>query len=107
MYEFDKLNGEEIKYISDYALLRKDNEYVNISVILTNKRLILLDYPSGVNNYEEALKTSRGMDYLKKKEPILAVNLEDIKNIESDKYILKDGNYFFLKEDKVKESIIK
>ena len=36
-----------------------------------SKRLILLDYESNDNNYEEALRTGMNMDYLKKKYPIV------------------------------------
>ncbi len=105
MYKFDKFPQEEIKYISDNALLKKEDNYVTISVVLTNKRLILLDYPSGVNNYEETLRVGRGADYLRKKEPILIINIEDIVDITDNKYTLKDSNYFYLKDDELKKNL--
>ena len=104
MYIFDKLEGEEIEYISDSALLKVNEQDKNISVILTNQRLLLLDYPSKVNNYEEALK-SKAVNYIEKKEVILAVNLSDIISIENDKYTLKDTNYFYLKDEELKKHI--
>ena len=45
MYEFSKLEGENILLISDEAILLKENIERNISVIITNKRMLLLDYP--------------------------------------------------------------
>lgn len=104
MYIFDKLENEEIEYISDSALLKVNEQDKNISVILTNQRLLLLDYPSKVNNYEEALK-SKAVNYIEKKEVILAVNLSDIISIENDKYTLKDTNYFYLKDEELKKYI--
>ncbi len=108
MYNFKKLKGEDIKYISDNSVLKKDKDYINISVVLTNKRLILLDYPSGVNNYEEVLRTSRNVEYNREKEPILIVNLTDIDHIENEefeKYVLKDGNYFYLQDDELRSKL--
>ncbi len=105
MYNFKKIKGEKIKYISDSAILKKDKDLINISVILTNKRLILLDYPSSVNNFEEVLRTSRNVEYIREKEPILIVDLRDIDHIENeefDKYILKDENYFYLQDDQLR-----
>ena len=99
MYNFTKLKGEETKFISDDAHLKMDKEFKNISVILTNKRLILLDYPNGVNNYEEALRVSRNVNYIREKEPILSIKLSEIDHIENDeidKYVLKSGDYFYL-----------
>ncbi len=109
MYNYKKLKGEVVKYISDDALLKKDNNFVEISIILTNKRLILLDYPSGVNNFEEALRTARNVEYMREKEPILTINLKDLDHIETldeDKYVLKDGNYFSIREDELRKKII-
>ena len=109
MYNYKKVKGEVVKYISDNALLKKDKDYVEISIILTNKRLILLDYPSAVNNYEEVLRTARNVEYMREKEPILTIDLKDLDHIETsedDKYVLKDGNFFYIREDELRKKII-
>ncbi len=110
MYNYKLLDGEEVILISDNSLLKKDNDNLNISTILTNKRLILLDYPNPVNNYEEVLRTSRNMDCIKQKEELYSVSLEQIKTIYQednyDKYILNNGDYFFLNDKDIKEKII-
>ena len=108
MYEFEKLKDEEIILISDNTKLKKEEKDTNISTVLTNKRLILLDYPSAVNNYEETLRTSRNQEFLKKKEVILEINLSDIKEIieeEFDKYVLKNDSYFYIKDKEIKDKI--
>lgn len=109
MYNFEKLEGEEIVLISDESIVKKEDEEVSISTIVTNKRMILLDYPDKSNNYEEALRTSRGVDYVLKKEPILIIELQDIVNIieenDFDKYILNTSNYFYLKDKCIKNKM--
>lgn len=111
MYDFKTIDGEEIILISDNSLLKKDEDIVVISTILSNKRMILLDFPKRYDNYEEALRTSRGVNYIKVKEPLLEIDLLDIERIEEeknfDKYILKSGNYFYLKDNDIKREIIK
>lgn len=110
MYEFDKLKGEVIKLITDEVYLLKNDKKTMISAIVTDKRLILLDYESNDNNYEEALRTGMNMDYLKKKYPILIVNNEDIKMIKEtkyyDKYILNNDSYFNIENKDIKKFYI-
>lgn len=110
MYEFDKLDGEIIKLITDEAYLLRNDKKDNISAIVTNKRLILLDYGKGFNNYEEALRTGCNSNYVRKKIPILIVDNNDIDYIKEtkyyDKYYLKNGNYFNLESKEVKRLYI-
>lgn len=110
MYEFLKLEDENILLISDDSILLKENVEKNISVIITDRRMLLLDYPEKSNNYEEALRTSRGSEYMLKKEPIFIIELDKIKSVEQDsnydKYILIDTNYFYLKDDNIRNKII-
>ncbi len=111
MYNFNLLENEEIVLISDNSILKMDEKDVNISTVLTNMRLVFLDYPSNTNNYEEVLRTSRGVDYIKKKEEFYSVRLEEIKDIvkndDFDKYILENGNYFLLKDEAINKKIEK
>ena len=110
MYEFDKLKDEVIKLITDEVYLLKNDKKVLISAIVTNKRLILLDYESSDNNYEEALRTGMNMDFIKKKYPILIVNNEDIKSIKEtkyyDKYTLNNDSYFNIENRDIKKFYI-
>ena len=111
MYEFQKLENEEIVFISDNSILKIDDQEKNISTILTNQRLLLFDYPSSINNYQEVMKISRGADYIKQKEVILDVPLSNIENITKedsyDKYLLSDTNYFYLRDDELSDKIKK
>ena len=110
MYEVEYLKGENVKLITDEVYLLRNDKKSLISAIVTNKRLILLDYEDASNNYEEALRTGLNMDYIKKKIPILIVNNDDIKEIKEtkyyDKYILNDDNYFNIENKDIKRQYI-
>lgn len=102
MYDFEKLDGEEVLFIKD-VILKMEEFDKSISSIVTNKRLLLFDFLSDLNDFQEALRISHGLDYIKKKEVILSVFIDDISSINNeldyDKYILKNGDYFFIKGD--------
>ena len=105
MYNFKKLKNEHIELIEDNCILLYEEKEKNISVILTNMRLILLDYPNGTD-YQETLRISKGVNYMKNKEEFFSINLSDILNIENCKYTLKNGNYFNLKTNEIEKRIV-
>ena len=110
MYEFDKLNGETIKLITDEVYITINDEKKLVSGIVTNKRLILLDYLEGYNNYEEAMRTGLNLGTVKKKYPILLMDNDDLKEIKEtkyyDKYILNNGSYFNIESKDIKKFFI-
>ena len=110
MYEFDKLNGEIIKLITDEVFITLEDQKRLVSGIVTNKRLILLDYLEGYNNYEEAMRTGLNMGSIKKKYPILLIDNNDIKEIKEtkyyDKYILNNNSYFNIESKEIKKFYI-
>lgn len=108
MYEFKKLENEEIFLISDNTILKKENKDINITSILTSQRLILLDYPSDINSYEDVLRFSQNQSFIKKKEIIFETKIKKIDEIieeKYDKYILKDRTFFYLKDDELKKKL--
>lgn len=105
MYNFKKLKNEKIELIEDNCILLYEGKERDVSVILTNMRLILLDYPDGTD-YQETLRISKGVSYMRKKEEFYSLNISDISNIEKDKYFLKNGNYFNLKTKEISKRII-
>ena len=105
MYDFRLNNNEEIKLISDNAIVYSSNDEKNVTCIITNQRLLFLDYPSGVHNSAEDLRISGKMNYIRKKEVIGEVNLKYIENItkESDYYRIefKNKEYINLIDDDI------
>ena len=83
MYNFDLLNDEEIKLIVPEVLLYKDNKLYTF--IITNKRLLILDYPSPLHNSMEDLRISGKMNYIKMKEIVIQKELSSIKEVIKNK----------------------
>lgn len=104
MYNFKKLKNEKIELIEDNCILLYEGKERDVSVILTNMRLIILDYPDGTD-YQETLRVSRGVNYMRNKEEFFSLNISDIINIEKDKYLLNNGNYFYLKTKEIGKKI--
>ena len=99
MYNFKLLDNEEIILIDDNVLVKdRDNLY---TVIITNKRLLVLDYPSNVYNSMEDLRISGKINYVKMKEIILEKKLDEIKRIdkssEFSKIIFLDDSFIQIK----------
>ena len=91
MYDF-KLNKKEvIKLISDNTIVYTSKEKKNVTCIITNQRLLILDYPSEIHNSAEDLRTSGKMNYIKKKEVIGKIDLRDVETI------IKRANYYKIK----------
>ena len=78
MYDFKLEQNEEVKLISDNTIIYFDKESKNYTSIITNKRLLILDYPSGVHNSAEDLRISGRMTYIRKKEVISEIYLNDM-----------------------------
>ena len=111
MYDFKFNKKEEIKLISDNAIVYTVKEEKNVTCIITNQRLLILDYPSGVHNSAEDLRISGKMNYIRKKEVIGEIDLKDIENItkETDYYRikLKNKEYINLNDDDIIEYLNK
>lgn len=105
MYNFKKLKNEKIELIEDNCILLYEGKERAVSVILTNMRLILLDYPDGTD-YQETLRISKGVNYFRNKEEIFSIDISEIDSIKNNKYLLKNGNYFNLKTKEISKRII-
>ena len=105
MYDFKLEQNEEVKLISDNTIIYFDKESKNYTSIITNKRLLILDYPSGVHNSAEDLRISGRMTYIRKKEVISEIYLNDMVSLENEKQfykiILKNGKYLNINDDEI------
>ena len=105
MYDFKLEQNEEIKLISDNTIIYFDKESKNYTSIITNKRLLILDYPSGVHNSAEDLRISGRMTYIRKKEVISEIYLNDMISLENEKQfykiILRNGKYLNINDDEI------
>lgn len=85
MYDLKLHNSEEIKLISDDVVIYTPKEEIHVTGIITNQRLLILDYPSGIHNSAEDLRITGRMTYIRKKEVIGEIILTDIKALKKEK----------------------
>lgn len=88
MYDFKLNKNEEIKLISNNTIVYTAKEEKNVTCIISNQRLLILDYPSKIYNSAEDLRISGKMTYIRKKEIAADINLKDITSI------TKENNYY-------------
>ena len=83
-------------------MIKKAKKYTSI---ITNKRLLILDYPGSIHNSMEDLRISGKTSYIRKKEVISEIYLSDIVSLDDKKQfykiILKDGKYLNLNDNEV------
>ena len=104
MYDFKLNKNEEIKLISDNTIVYTAKEEKNVTCIISNQRLLILDYPSGIYNSAEDLRISGKMTYIRKKEIAADINLKDITSITKENNIMSFGT-FSISNNKNKRSI--
>lgn len=105
MYDIKLENNEKIILISDNTIIN-DKLYTSI---ITNKRFLILDYPSQYQNSQEELRILNRINYIKKKEVIFSISLKDIKSITTNKLTLNNNESIILNDEdiinKIKEII--
>lgn len=87
MYNFELFNNEEVVKIFDEIFIKQEENEKTTTIVLTNKRLLFLDYIIP-NEGLEALRTSRGVDYIRYKEVYYQIDLNDIVEIINNEYYL-------------------
>ena len=102
MYNYSLLNNEKIIKIYDDVLLKTGNDILDVSVIITNMRFIILSIPKN----KEVYRVGRMIiDKPISKETIFETEINNIIDIKKEedyyKYILSDTNYFLLNTDKI------
>lgn len=96
MYNFELTNNEEVIKIFDETFVKQGENEKNTTIVLTNKRLLFLDYITP-NEGLEVLRIARGADYIKYKEIYYQIDLNDIENVTKKEYyevVLKNKTTF-------------
>ncbi|MBO5475139.1 MAG: hypothetical protein J5982_01375 [Bacilli bacterium] len=106
MYDYKLEKNEEVEIISDASLLKKGDNVSEVSVVITNKRFIILELPTDL----EGFRMGRAINYPIKKEVIFETSIESIISVENQgdfaKYLLNSTNYFYLKDEKIYAYIV-
>lgn len=85
MYNFELIDDENVVKIFDEVFIRQGENEKITSIVLTNKRMLFLEYIV-LNEGNEVLRVARGVDYLRKKDVYYQVNLNDIIGIDKLEY---------------------
>ena len=111
MYDFKMLKNEKIELIDDFFQLYIDEAIKDYTVIITNMRLLILDFPNTAKNFKEDLRASQRLYYIRKKVIIFEIRLEEIKKVVKEKEFLKlyvsDEQYLLINNNKNSREIIK
>ena len=107
MYDLNLFDEEKIELISDNTLVYTDDGDKICSSIVTNIRYLILDYPGMVHNSLEDLRTSGKMNYIRKKEVIFSIEINDIvhigKDSDYDKITFKNNQYVLINDKEIIE----
>lgn len=82
MYNFNLEKNEELFGVFDDVLVRQNDKQKIISVALTNKRVLFLDFVNEEPN--ETLRVTRATNYIRQKEVFYFLNLDEIKSVSED-----------------------
>jgi len=103
-YEFKLLKNETVEFVSNNALLKYKEKNKKNSIILTSKRMVLLSEPMD----QESFRFGKIINYPIKKEILFETELNAIEYIELndlyDKYVLKNGDYFYINDPTIRKS---
>lgn len=106
MYDYQLGKNEEVLLTSDNGFLKKGNDVSEVSIVITNKRFIILELPTDL----EGFRMGRAINYPIKKEVIFETSTESIISVENQgdfaKYLLDNTNYFYLKDDRIYDYMI-
>lgn len=108
MYNFNLMDGEEVVSVFDEVLIRQEGRQKFVSIALTNKRMLFLDYIN--EGPAETLRVTRTTNYIRFKEVTHIINLNDIDSINKQEYYLvtlKDNISFEFDNDELYNMLIK
>lgn len=99
MFPIEFHPNEKIEFVDEQARLLENEIAKEICVVITNERLFLFEDGNRKSDSKEVLRITKALSPLPNYEQILEVELSFIKEIEEGefcKYILENGNYFYL-----------
>lgn len=102
MFPIEFYQDEKIELVEERTKLLEDDTVKDVCVVITNLRFFLFEDGNRKSDSKEVLRITRAISPLPSYEKLLEVELSFIKEIEDGeypKYILKNGNYFYLQSD--------
>lgn len=104
MYNIDLKENETIIYNNDDVQVLKDNQVIEVSVVITNDRLIILQDGNKLGNMNNVLRTTKGIGFLPNMEIVFEVPLSDIvKTIHGEylKIVLNNNTFIQISDENI------
>ena len=78
MYNIDLNDNEMIIYNNDEVNILNNNEIIEVSIVITNSRLIILQDGNKLGNMNNLLRTTKAIGFIPNSEIIFQTSLNDI-----------------------------
>lgn len=104
MYNIDLKENEIIIYNNDDVRVLKNNQVIEVSVVITNNRLIILQDGNKLGNMNNLLRTTKGVGFVPNREIIFEVSLSDIVNTipgEHSKIVLNNNTFIEINDQNI------
>ena len=104
MYNIDLKENEMIIYNNDEVNILNNNEIIEVSVVVTNSRLIILQDGNKLGNMNNVLRTTKGVGFISNREIIFQLPLSDIvKTIpgEYSKIVLNNNTFIQISDENI------
>lgn len=86
MYNINLQENETIIYNNDEVKIKANNKILEVSLVITNNRLIILEDGNKLGNMNNLLRTTKGLGFIPNKEIIFQINRDEIKEIVYNEY---------------------
>lgn len=105
MYNIDLQENETIIYNNDETKIKANDKILDISLVITNNRLIILQDSNKLGNMNNVLRTTKGLGFIPNREIIFQINRNEIKDIiynEYAKIIFNNNTFIEVKDENIK-----
>lgn len=109
MYNIDLNDNEIIIYNNDEVKILNNNKVIDVSLVITNNRLIILQDGNKLGNMNNLLRTTKAIGFISNREIIFQTPLSSIVDVINDEHIklVLNNNYFIEINDKNIINILK
>ena len=78
MYNIDLNDNETIIYNNDDVKVLNNNKVIDVSLVITNNRLIILQDGNKLGNMNNLLRTTKAIGFMPDREIVFQISLTDI-----------------------------
>lgn len=109
MYDIELNENETIIYNNDESKVIKNNNSINVSIVITNNRLIILEDTNKKSSMHNVLAITKSISFVPNKEIVFEIELSKIVDViteELTKIVLPNNQYVLVLDNNI-EHIIK